>query len=55
MSAADSQHLADLLAAQFLLLWALGPTERVRRINQIAADYEYEAQLRLVSECMESA
>lgn len=54
MSAADSQHLAEILAAQFLLLWRLDPTERIRRIAAIRADYEYEDQLRLVSEQMES-
>lgn len=54
MSATDSQHLADLLAAQWHLLWPLAPAERIRRIDEIRADLEYEGQLRLVSEQMES-
>jgi hypothetical protein len=50
----DLQHIADLLAAQFLLLWILDPTERIRRINDVRADLEYEGQLRVVSEQMEA-
>jgi hypothetical protein len=55
MATTDSQHLADLLAAQFLLLWPLDPSERIRRINAVRKDLEYENLLCLVSEHMESA
>jgi len=55
MTATDCQHLADLLAAQFLLLWPLDPTDRIRRIQQIALDLEYDSLLGRVSEQMEAA
>jgi len=48
----SSQQLADILLAQWQLLWPLPPTERVKVIDQIRADYEFEEQLRCVNEEM---
>jgi hypothetical protein len=50
----SSQQLADILLAQWQLLWPLPPAERIKRIDEIRADYEFEDQLRLVSEEMAS-
>lgn len=44
----SSQHLADILLAQWQLLWPLPPAERVKVIDEIRADYEFEEQLRCV-------
>jgi hypothetical protein len=55
MSTTDSQHLADLLAAHWHLMWPLDPAERIRRINEVRADLEYELELRLVFEHMAAA
>jgi len=43
-----SQQLADVLLAQWQLLWPLPPAERIKRIDEIRKDYEYEEQLRCV-------
>ena len=48
----SSQQLADILLAQWQLLWPLPPAERIKRIDEIRADYEFEEQLRCVSEEM---
>ena len=48
----SSQQLADILLAQWQLLWPLPPAERIKRIDEVRADYEYEEQLRCVSEAM---
>ena len=47
-----SQQLADILLAQWQLLWPLPPAERIKVIEEIQADYEYEEQLNLVREEM---
>jgi hypothetical protein len=44
----SSQQLADILLAHWQNLWPLPPSERVKVIDQIRADYEYEEQLRRV-------
>jgi hypothetical protein len=49
------QQLADVLLAQWQLLWPLPAAERIKRIDEIRSDYEYEDQLRLVAEQMELA
>lgn len=49
------QQLADILLAQWQLLWPLPAAERLKRIDEIRSDYEYEDQLRLVAEQMEIA
>jgi hypothetical protein len=43
------QQHADLLLAQWQLLWPLPAAERIRRIEEIRLDYEFEEQLSLVS------
>lgn len=48
----SSQQLADILLAQWQLLWPLPPAERIKRIDEVRADYEFEIALRLVSEEM---
>lgn len=48
-----SQHLADILLAQWQLLWPLSPSERLERIDQVRQDYEFENQLALVTREME--
>lgn len=49
----SSQQIADLLLAQWQLLWPLPAAERIERIEQIALDYDFENQLRAVSHEME--
>jgi len=49
----SSQQLADILLAQWQLLWPLPPAERIERIDQIRQDYEFEEQLRAVAHEME--
>jgi len=41
----SSQQLADILLAQWTLLWPLPPAERMARIEQTRLDYEFEMQL----------
>jgi hypothetical protein len=48
------QHLADLLAAQFRLLWPLNPVERDRRINEIREDMIFERRMECVTREMEA-
>ena len=48
-----SQQLADLLLAQWRLLWPLSPAERMERIEEIAKDYEYEEVMAAVKEEIE--
>lgn len=50
-----NQQLADLLLAQWQLLWPLPAAERIRVIDQVAADYEFEEQLKAVTFEMEQA
>jgi hypothetical protein len=47
-----SQQFADVLLAHWQLLWPLAPAERIKRIDEIRADYEFEEQLRCVNEEM---
>ena len=49
----SSQQIADLLLAQWQLLWPLPAIERMKRIDEIAKDYDFENQLRAVSREME--
>jgi hypothetical protein len=49
----SSQQLADILLAQWQLLWPLPPAERIKRIDELRADYEFEEQLNMVRECMQ--
>jgi hypothetical protein len=51
----SSQQLADILLAQWQLLWPLPPAERMERIDQIRLDYEYSEQLNAVTQEMELA
>lgn len=44
----SSQQLADILLAHWQLLWPLPPAERIKRIDEIRADYEFEEQLKCV-------
>lgn len=46
------QHIDDMVIAQRKLLWPLSPAERARRLAEIRADYEYEAQLSDVAQAM---
>ena len=48
----SSQQLADILLAQWQLLWPLPPAERIKRIDEVRADYEYENQLDLLREAL---
>jgi len=49
----SSQQLADIIRAHWHLLWPLPTQERMRRIDEIAADYEFEEQLNAVKYEME--
>jgi hypothetical protein len=51
----SSQQLADILLAQWQLLWPLPPAERIKRIDEIRQDYEFEEQLHAVTREMELA
>lgn len=51
----SSQQLADILLAHWQLLWPLPPAERIKKIDEIRADYEFEEQLRAVEQEMELA
>jgi hypothetical protein len=50
-----NQELANVLLHHWQLLWPLPPAERIRRIDAIRADLEYQEQLRAVAEQMELA
>ena len=43
------QKFADLLYAQWKLLWPLPPLERIKYIEELRLDYVFEAQLEAVS------
>jgi hypothetical protein len=49
----SSQQLADILLAQWQLLWPLPPAERIKKIDELRADYEFEEQLNMVREFMQ--
>ena len=44
-----NQQVADQLLAQWQLLWPLPAAERIKRIDEIRADMEFEEQLAAVS------
>jgi hypothetical protein len=48
----SSQQLADILLAQWQLLWPLPPAERIKRIEEIRLDYEYSEQMYCVEKEM---
>ena len=50
-----TQQVADQLLAQWQLLWPLPAAERIKRIDEIRADLEFEEALSLVTKEMESA
>lgn len=45
----NSQQLGDLLLAHWQLLWPLPAAERIKLIDELRLDYEFENQLSLVS------
>jgi hypothetical protein len=49
----SSQQLADILLSQWQLLWPLPPAERIKRIDEIRQDYEFQEQLHAVHTEME--
>lgn len=49
------QQEADLLLAQWQLLWPLPAAERIKRIDEIRAEIEFEEALSLVKYEMEVA
>jgi hypothetical protein len=49
----SSQQLADILLAQWQLLWPLPPAERMKKIDELRADYEFEEQLNMVREAIQ--
>ncbi|MDE5451300.1 hypothetical protein GWE18_00215 [Bradyrhizobium sp. CSA112] len=44
----SNEQLADILKAQWNLLWPLNPVERWKRIEETRLDYEFEEQLKAV-------
>jgi hypothetical protein len=42
MTSQTSQQLADVLLHHWQNLWPLPPAERIKRIDEITKDYEYE-------------
>lgn len=48
-----NQELANVLLHHWQLLWPLPPAERIRRIDAIRADLEFERDLALVKDEME--
>jgi hypothetical protein len=49
----SSQQLADVLLHHWQLLWPLPPAERIRCIDAIRADLEFQEQLNAVTREME--
>lgn len=47
-----NQQIADELLRHWQLLWPLPAAERIKRIDEIAKDYEFESKLRVISEEM---
>lgn len=47
-----SQELANVLLRHWQLLWPLPAAERMKRIDEIAKDYQFEAQLSEVAKEM---
>jgi len=50
-----SQEFADVLLSHWRNLWPLPAAERIKRIDEIRADLEFEEQLAEVREIMEAA
>lgn len=50
-----SQQYADELLHHWQLLWPLPAAERIKRIDDIKADYLFEQELRVVAQEMETA
>ena len=50
-----SQELGDVLLSHWQNLWPLSPAERIKQIDEIAADLTFEEQMRLVTREMECA
>jgi hypothetical protein len=48
-----NQQVADVLLHHWQLLWPLPPAERIRRIDAIRADLEFQEQLNAVGREME--
>ena len=44
-----SQQFADVLLHHWWNLWPLPAAERIKRIDEIRLDYEFEEQLQVVS------
>lgn len=53
--ALSSQQIADLLLAQWQLLWWAKPAERMRIIEETRADYEFQQTVENVRETMMEA
>ena len=51
----NSQQLGDVLLTHWQLLWPLPAVERIKRIDEIRADLEFEEALSLVKHEMEAA
>jgi hypothetical protein len=49
------QQFADELLMHWRLLWPLNPTERAKRIDEIAKDLQFEEELRITKREMEMA
>ena len=49
---ATSQQFADELLRHWQLLWPLPAQERIKRIDEIKQDLEFEEQLRFVAKEM---
>lgn len=52
MSTQTSQQLADVLLHHWQNLWPLPPAERIKRIDEIRLDYEYERVIDSVAHAM---
>ena len=50
-----TQQFADELLRHWQLLWPLPAAERIKRIDEIRADLEFEEAMSLVTKEMESA
>jgi len=53
MTTQTSQQLADVLLHHWQNLWPLPPAERMKRIDEIRKDYEYEHLLNVVATSMQ--
>ncbi len=49
----NSQQRADVLLSHWQNLWPLPPAERIKRIDEIRQDYEYEHMLGEISAAMQ--